>query len=61
MNTSGIATGGVKGVGAPLDSKKFAKSQEKEGENQEEAGKRGKNQEKEKKSGRFFHYTPPDR
>ena len=48
----GVATGGVKGQqSAHLDSKKIAKTQEKEGENQEKMG----------KLGRFFHFAPPDR
>ena len=34
----------------PLDSEKFAKNREKEGENQEKSGKEGKNYEKEEKS-----------
>ena len=43
-------------------SEKFAKNREKkEGENQEEVGKRGKKWEREKKLGRFFHFDPPDR
>ena len=42
---------GVKGTECPLDSEKFAKNKEKEGENQE----------KKEKSGRFFHFAPPDR
>ena len=46
---SGIATGGSS---APLDSEKFAKNWEKEGENQEKQEKEGKNQEKEEKSGK---------
>ena len=44
--------GGVKGQqSAHLDSKKIAKTQEKEGENKENMG----------KSGRFFHFASPDR
>ena len=49
---SGIATG-VKGADCPLDSKRIATYQEKEGENQDKSGKRGKNLEKEAKSEGF--------
>ena len=53
---------GVKGgQSAPLDSEKFAKNQEKEGENQERREIEGKNQEKKENSGRFFYFAPPDR
>ena len=56
---------GVKGgQSTPLDGEKFTKNWEKEGENQEKAGTRGKKSKKKKKkekSGRFFHFAPPDR
>ena len=53
---------GVKGAECPFDSEKFAINREKEEErNEEKAGLRGKNREKEKNSGRFFHFAPPDR
>ena len=55
------AISGVGGQSAPLDSEKFTKNRKKEGENQEKAGKRGKIWKKEEKSGRFFHFAPPDR
>ena len=43
---------GVKeGQSATPDSEKFSKNREKEGESQE----------KEEKSGRFFHFVPPDK
>ena len=46
----------------PLDGEKIAKNREKERENEGKSKKkRGKNQEKEEKSGRFFHFAPPDK
>ena len=57
----GVATGWSRGQIAPLTAK-FAKNQEKERERKTEKwGKEGKNREKEEKSGRFFHFAPPDR
>ena len=53
--SSGVATG----WGSPLTEKKFAKNWKKEGENK--SGQKGQNQEKEEKSGRLFHFAPPDR
>ena len=44
-------SGSQGGQSAPLDSEKFAKNQEKEGENQGNVGKRRENREKEEKSG----------
>ena len=53
--TSGIATGGVKvGQSAPLTAKNLPKIGKTE-------KKRRENQDKEEKSGRFFHFVPPDR
>ena len=43
--------GGQGGEECPLDGEKFAKNQEKGGENQE----------KEEKSGRVYYFAPPDR
>ena len=49
---------------SPLDSKKIAKNQEKEGENQEKEGeiqeKEGKIWKKRINQERFFHFAPPD-
>ena len=58
---SGVATGGSRGQSATPDSEKFAKNLEKEGKNQEKSGKRGRIGKKRQKSGRFFHFAPPDR
>ena len=51
---SGVATGGSRGQSATPDSEKFAK-------NLEKSGKRGRVGKKRQKSGRFFHFAPPDR
>ena len=68
MTTSGVANTGGKGYSVPLDSEKFPKNLKKEGKNQEKSekrgkksGKRGKIETKRQKSGRFFHFAPPDR
>ena len=45
----------------PLDSKKFAKNQEKEGKSGKNHEKKRNNQEEKAKSGRFFYFAPPDR
>ena len=52
---------------APIDSEKFAKigkkgakKKEKEGEIRKKSGKGGKIGKKRQKSGRFFHFVPPD-
>ena len=65
MHCSGVATGGHGGQSATPDSEKIAKNWEK---NQEKLGKKRKNWEekakirkKRQKSGRFFHFAPPDR
>ena len=55
---SSVASGGAAGERVPPDSKKFTKNQEKEGKNWEKLEKLGR---KRQKSGRFFHFTAPDR
>ena len=45
---SGVASMGTRGEECPLDSKKFAKSHEKEGKSGKMGGKSGKNQKKRK-------------
>ena len=68
---SGVATAGQGGQSAPL-TKKIAENREKEGalcppltkklpKIGKKRGKSGKKWEKEEKSGRFFHFVPPDR
>ena len=55
---SGVATGGSRGHSATPDSEKICQKLGKRGENrekEEESGRKGK------KSGRFFHFAPPDR
>ena len=57
--------GGVSRGKSPLDSKRFVKTQEKEGENWDKRGgksrKIGKSGKKGKNQGSFFHFAPPDR
>ena len=58
----GVATGWSRGQIAPLTAKICQKSGKRETERKTEKwGKDGKNREKEEKSGRFFHFAPPDR
>ena len=58
---SGVATGGgAQEQSATPDKEKIAKNREKEGKNQEKLEK-GKIRKKRQKSGRFFHFSPPDR
>ena len=55
----GLRHWGVKkGQSATPDSENFANNREKEGKNRERRGKIGT---KKQKSGRFFHFAPPDR
>ena len=67
--SSGIASIGARGQSAPLDGKKIFKNLEKEGKNREKERKnhekikkkRKNREEKQPKSGRFFHFAPPDK
>ena len=53
---SGVASRAyTMGQSAPLTAKKYVKNRGKRGKNRE------KNREEEEKSGRFFHFVPPDK
>ena len=58
---SGLASIGVGGQSAPLDTKKIVKNREKEGKKLGKREENWENWEKEEKSGRFFHFAPPDK
>ena len=62
---SGVASIGAWGgiVPPPLDSEKSVKTEKsgKEMKNREKSRKRGKIEKKMQKSGRFFHFAPPDK
>ena len=60
-STSGVATGASRGKSAPLTVKNLPKIWKRREQIGKKRVKEGKNWEKEEKSGRFFHFAPPDR